>query len=195
MKPVSYQDVDAFLAGLATAVNEKEERPERQELEALIRAGRGLLIGAKALASYLKPRFTEDTDYLVDGRTFQLLRRWFRERQATLSCDDSGEALRCEALGIDIIDSRHHPVLKEVVRRESVLPCLEALAAVKYCSAISPSRTRKEQDAVDFRELVRLPDFDAAKCLTYFVEQFEALRPEIAEAIERIRSGDAPLVI
>jgi hypothetical protein len=195
VEPVSYEQIDAFIERLVMVAEEKENLPERQELEAIIRQGGGLLIGAKALARYLKPRFTEDTDYLVDGRTFQKVRSWFREHKDRIQCEDEGEAITCDMLGIDIVDARNHPVLIEIVRRESIVPSAEALAAMKYCSAINPARTRRDQDAVDFRSLVKVPGFDDAKCLGYFVDRFESLRGEVAAAIEKIRKGDPGVAI
>jgi hypothetical protein len=195
VEQVSYEQVDAFSERLIVAAAEKENLPERQELDAIIRQAGGLLIGAKALARYVKPRFTEDTDYLVDGKTFQRVRAWFAEHKGRIAYEDGGEAITCEALGIDIFDARNHPVLLEISRRESVAPSPEALAAMKYCSAINPARTRRDQDAVDFRSLVKLPGFDDAKCLSYFVDRFEALRGEVAAAIDRIRKGDPGVAI
>lgn len=195
MDRVSYEQIDAFIERLAMAAAEKESLPERRELDAIIRQGGGLLIGAKALARYVKPRFTEDTDYLVDGRTFQKVRAWFRDHKDRISFEDGGEAITCEALGIDVVDARNHPVLLEVARRESVIPSAEALAAMKYCSAINPARTRRDQDAVDFRSLVKLAGFDDAKCLSYFVDRFESLRTEVAATIEKIRKGDPGVAI
>ena len=193
MRSVTYQDVDAFLNGLVMAATEKEQQPQRQELEDLIRASGGLLIGAKALAHYLKPRFTQDTDYLVDGKAFQKVRKWFESHRGTIVYDDQKEAICCDVLAIDVIDARHHPVLLEVARRESVLPSPEALAAIKY--AASPLRTRREQDVVDFHSLVRLEGFNTDKCLGFFAGQAEPLRQEIQAAIERIRRGDSPVTI
>ena len=195
MRSVTYQDVDAFLNGMVMAAAEKEKQPERQELEALIRASGGLLIGARALAHYVKPRFTKGTDYLVDGKTFQKVRKWFEEHRETIPYEDLREALCCDALAVDVIDARHHPVLLEVVRRESVLPSAEALAAVKYCAIINPLRNRRDQDAVDFRSLVLIEGFDAAKCLSFFTGQADHLRQEVQAAIERIRRGDSPVTI
>ena len=170
VQQVGYEQIDAFIEKLVMAAAEKESLPERQELEAIIRDGGGLLIEAKALALYVKPRFSEDTDYLVDGRTFQRVRAWFRDHRDRIDYDDGGEAIACEPLGIDVVDARNHPVLLEIARRESVVPSAEALAAMKYCSAINPARKRRDQDAVDFRSLVKLPGFDDAKCLGYFVD-------------------------
>jgi hypothetical protein len=195
MEQVSYEQVDAFIERLVMAAAEKDNLPERRELDAIIRQGGGLLIGAKALARYVKPRFTEDTDYLVDGRTFQKVRTWFRDHKDHIPYEDGGEAITCEALGIDVVDARNHPVLLEIARRESVIPSAEALAAMKYCSAINPARTRRDQDAVDFRSLVKLPGFDDAKCLSYFVDRFESLRGEVGTAIDKIRKGDPGVAI
>lgn len=195
MKAVNYQDIDSFINGLVMAAEEKESQPQRQELEAIIRSGGALLIGAKALAHYVKPRFTADTDYLVDGKTFRQVRRWFEARQDQIPYDDNGESISCESLAIDVIDARHHPVLLEVMRRESVLPSPEALAAVKYCSIVNPARKRKDQDVVDFRSLVLRDDFDASQCLSFFVEPFESLRSEVVDAIERIKRGDPGITI
>lgn len=190
MHSVTYDDVDAFLNGLIMAAAQKENQPQRKELEDLIRASGGLLIGAKALAHYLKPRFTEDTDYLVDGKTFQKVRKWFESRQDVIAYNDLKEAICCDALAIDIIDARHHPVLLEVIRRESVVPSPEALAVVKYCAIINPLRARRDQDAVDFRSLVMLDGFDTVKCIGFFADQAESLREEVKAAIDRIRHGD-----
>jgi hypothetical protein len=190
-----YEQIDALIERLVMAAAEKESLSERQELEALIREGGGLLIGAKALALYVKPRFSEDTDYLVDGKTFHKVRAWFRDHRDHITYEDGGEAIACEPLGIDVVDARNHPVLLEIARRESNVPSAEALAAIKYCSAINPARTRRDQDAVDFRSLVKLPDFDDAKCLAYFVDRFEPPRAEVAAAIDKIRKGDPGVAI
>jgi hypothetical protein len=162
VEQVSYEQVDAFIERLIVAAAEKEILPERQELDAIIRQAGSLLIGAKALAPYVKPRFTEDTDYLVDRKTFQKVRAWFVAHSDHVAYEDGGEAIACETLGIDIFDARNHPVLLEVTRRESVVPSPEALAAMKYCAAINAARTRRDQDAVDFRSLVKLPGFEDA---------------------------------
>lgn len=66
---------------------------------------------------------------------------------------------------------------------------------MKYCSAINPARTRRDQDAVDFRSLVKLPGFDDAKCLGYFVDRFEPLRGEVSAAIDKIRKGGPGVAI
>jgi len=189
VKSTTYEQVDALIERTLMAAAEKESLPERQELEGIIRQAGGLLIGAKALAHYLKPRFTRDTDYLVDGKTFQKVRAWFRKHKDRITYDDGGEAITCDALAIDVVDARTPPVLLEVARRESVVASPEALAAMKYCSAINPARDRRDQDAVDFRALVKLAEFDTAKCLSYFVDRFESLRPEVDASIERIKRG------
>lgn len=195
MAQISYEKADAYIEGLIMAAAAKEEHPARKELEQLIRKNKGLLIGAKALAHYTKPRFTEDTDYLVDGKTFQRVRTWFRDHAGELSFHDGGEAITCETLAVDVVDARHHSVLLEVTRREAILPSAEALAAIKYCSIINPARDRRDQDAVDFRSLVKLPEFDVSKCLDFFVDRFQSLRPEVQAAIERIQRGDVGITI
>jgi hypothetical protein len=177
------------------AASKRELLPERQELEGIIRKAGGLLIGAKALAQYVKPRFTQDTDYLVDGKTFRKVRAWFRKHKDRIPYQDAGEAITCETLAIDVVDACNHPVLLEVVRRESVVPSPEALAAIKYCSAINPARTRRDQDAVDFGSLVKLAGFETAKCLSYFVDRFESVRPDVEASIDRIRRGDPSVTL
>ena len=163
----------------------------KKDLIALIESGRHLLIGAKALIQYTRPRFTEDTDYAVGRQMFRRVRKWFRDRRETVDCEDAGEMIRSKSLALDIINAHNNPVLLCVLRAESGLPSPEALAACKYAAMTSPTRDRVEriQDFADFSRLVLLDDFDTRKLLGYLAPPYDAQRDEVARLIDDIRSG------
>ncbi len=163
----------------------------RDELVQLIESDRHLLIGAKALIQYTRPRFTQDTDYAVEQRVFRRVRKWFRDHADAVSFEDVGEALRCPPLAIDVVNATNHPVRLEVIRHENGLPSPEGLAAFKYVAMTSLTRPRTEriQDFADFSRLVVLDAFDIAKLTAYLVDPYDAQRDEVTRLIADIRAG------
>jgi len=181
-------DVDGMVDELSNEVARRERLPERRELLGLIESDRHVLIGAKALALYTEPRFTEDSDYVVAGRTFQRIRKWVREKG--IPVEDLGLVLRLQSLAVDVIDGRSNAVLKEILKRESPKPSPEALAAAKYISFVNQQRgPRRLQDVADFGKLVTLPQFGSEKLKSYLVAEYAAQWPEVSKLIEDIRSG------
>src|SRR5205085_323362 len=93
--------VDEFTSRLEATLAQKERMPERQELIGMIESGPHILIGAKALAHYTPPRFTQDTDYIVSGQIFARIRKWMREE--AIEHQDHGMVIRFLWLGLDVI--------------------------------------------------------------------------------------------
>jgi hypothetical protein len=173
---------------LHASLREKEAMPQHRELMELIESDKHVLIGAKALAFYTEPRFTQDTDYIVSGRTFQRIRKWMRENNVAGA--DLGLVLRFHSLAVDVLDGRGNSVLKEILRREPAKPSAEALAASKYVSLVSQQRgPRRMQDVAVFAQLVTLDRFDLDTLKDYLVEEYAAQWPEILQLIEDIRAG------
>ena len=186
----SYHQVSALIERLRIVMPDEDARL-RQELVALIESGRHLLIGAKALMRYTRPRFTEDTDYAVGLQMFRRVRKWFRDHGHCVSYDDVGEEIRSKSLAVDVINAHNNPVLLHVLQSETGLPSAEGLAAYKYVAMTSPTRARAEriQDFADFSKLVLLGDFDAARFLGYMVGSYEEQRSEIEQLIDDIKAG------
>ncbi len=191
----SYQRIHAVLDGLVSAARKKEKMDEHLKLVGLIEADRHLLVGAKALAVYIEQRFTKDTDYVVGHRTYQKVRKWLKKEDVVH--DDSGETIRAEVLGLDIIDASHNPVLTEILKRESGIPSPEALAATKYIAIVSGTRERRKvyQDIADLVGLVTLDGFDVGKLLGYLVDRYEEQRTRVQALIDKIQRGESPIVI
>jgi hypothetical protein len=190
----AYHRIHAVIDGLISASNEKQKMAEHLELVALIESDRHLLVGAKALAAYLKQRFTEDTDYVVGHSSFQRVRKWMKKR--SIPHEDTGEAIRSEKLGIDVIDAANNPVLLEILKRESGLPSPEALAATKYLAIVSGTREpqRVHFDIGDFMGLVGLEGFDVAKLLGFLVDRYEQQRPHVRDLIAKIKAGESRII-
>lgn len=191
----SYERVQAVCAARMASVNGKRNMPHHVRLVEMIEADRHLLVGARAMAMYVEQRFTEDTDYLVGHKTFQKVRRWFK--QQGVEHDDTGEAIRSTALGLDVIDASNNPVLAEMLKHENGVPSPEALAATKYVAVLRVTRQqwKLHHDIADLIRLVGLKAFDAAKFLGYLVERYAEQRPHAEELINQIHRGDKPVVI
>jgi len=191
----SYQRIDALVNGLVSAANEKEKMDERLKLVELLEKDRHLIVGAKALATYLKPRFTEDTDYIVGHGSFQKVRRWLSREN--IPHQDDGEAIRVAALGLDIVDASNNPVLAEILKRENGVPSPEALAASKYIAMVSGTREPQKVhfDIGDFIGLVSLDGFEVERFLEYLVDRYEEQRPHAQELIDKIKKGESPITI
>src|SRR5687767_2231952 len=114
------RSVSAMVDRLQSAVDRKESMPQRKELIDLIESGKHILIGAKALAHHTKPRFTQDTDYIVSGQTFQRIKKWMREGK--VEHEDLGLVIRFHQLAVDVIDAGDHVVLKEILKLEKSPP-------------------------------------------------------------------------
>lgn len=184
----SLDEIDAFVGRLRAAVEEKERMPDRQELMELIESGKHVLVGAKALAYYTDPRFTEDSDYIVDGKTFQRIRKWAADKG--IPVEDLGLVLRLRTLAVDVIDARSNAVLKEILKHESAKPSPEALAAAKYVSFVNQTRGRRRiRDVSDFSDLVVLKDFSLDKMKTYMVAEYESQWPDVVKLVEDIKAG------
>jgi hypothetical protein len=167
---------------------DKEGMPARKQLVALIESGPHLLISAKALARYTKPRFTEDTDYLVGGQSFAHIRRWARSEGA--AHEDLGAALRFPEFAVDVLDGRSNEVLTEILDHQRGIPSPEALAAAKYVSMINIERAqRRLQDVSDFAQLVVLKDFDPTKLRGFLVGPYADQWCEVVKLIEDIKAG------
>lgn len=183
-----FLDVEDMVERLYSNVREKEAMPQHQELVEMIESDKHVLIGAKAMAFYTEPRFTRDTDYVVSGRSFQRIRKWMRDNN--VSGEDLGTVLRFRALAVDVLDGRGNSVLKEILRRESAKPSVEALAASKYVSFTNQQRgPRRMQDVADFVQLVTLGGFDPAKLEGYLAGEYAPQLPEILQLIDDIRAG------
>ena len=176
-------------------MNGKRNTPQHAELVGLIEADRHLLVGARAMAVYVEQRFTEDTDYLVGHKTFQKIRRWFK--QQGVEHEDTGKAIRSTTLGLDIIDASNNPVLVEILKRENGVPSREALAVSKYVAMVSGTRQqwKLHHDIADFIRLVGLESFDVGRFLGYLVERYEEQRAHAEELIGKILRGEGPIVI
>jgi len=191
----AYRSVNALVDEVVSRARARERMDEHLKLVEIIESGRHLLVGAKALATYMKQRFTEDTDYIVAHRTFLNVRRWLK--QAGVAYEDHGGLVRSESLGIDVIDAGPNPVFKEILRRETGVPSQEALAATKYVAMVSGTREMRKfyQDVSDFVGLVNLEGFDVDRFLGFLVERYEEQRSHARELIDRIRRGESPLTI
>ncbi|MFH0983093.1 MAG: hypothetical protein V2A79_16360 [Planctomycetota bacterium] len=191
----SYHRIHAILDQLISTAHDKENMDEHLKLVELLETDRHLLVGAKALAAYIKQRFSEDTDYVVGHRTFQKVRKWLKQQR--LAHEDNGEAIQVGVLGIDIIDARHHPVLQEILKRENGIPSPEALAATKYIAIVSATRgpQKRHFDIGDFIGLVTLDGFDVERFLEYLVGNYAEQRPHAREVIDRIQKGESPITI
>jgi hypothetical protein len=187
--------MQAIIDRLILAVREREQLEEHQKLITLIESDRHLLIDTKALSRYLKPRFTEDTDYLVGHNMFLKVRKWFQENK--IQHQDLGEAIQSKAVGIDVIDSGTNPVLKEILKHETGVPSPEALAATKYISIVSETRDRQKMhfDIGDFMGLVCLDGFDMKRFLGFLVDRYEEQRGHAEEIIDKIKKGEFPIEI
>lgn len=190
----TYDRVHALVDRLVAAAAEKELSPQHKQLVALIESERHLLIGAKALATHMEQRFTQDTDYLVSRRSFDRVRKWLREQK--VDHRDEGDALLIGPLAIDVIDADAHPVPKEVLKHETGIPSSEALAAMKYAAIVSETRDQRKRysDISDLVGLVTLSKFDVGRFLAFLVERFEEQRPQAGELVERIRRGERGIV-
>jgi len=191
----TYDQMNAIIQGIESAAAEREQMDEHVKLVALIESGRHLLVGAKALAKYLEPRFTKDADYLAEHRLFQKVRKWLR--QENIEHEDHGGIVQSKVLGIDVINADSHPVLKEILKRESGVPSPEALAATKYIAIVSGTRGQQKLhlDISDFIGLVNLDGFDVEKFLGYLVDRYEEQRPHAQELVDKIKRGEAPITI
>lgn len=195
MSTSTYDRVHAVVDHLVAAAAEKAMTPQHRELIGLIESERHVLIEAKALATHMEQRFTQDTDYLVGHRVFQRVRKWLRDRK--IEYQDEGEALLSRQLAIDVVDADHHPILKEVLKHETGIPSREALAATKYAAIVSDTRDQRKRysDISDIVGLVTLPQFSTETFLSFLVDRFEEQRPKAAELIEKIRRGDRDIRI
>ena len=173
MTQSSYARIAELTAGLEQPLDEHSQRL-REELIALVESGRHIVLGAQATMFYTKPRYTADIDYAVGGQDFAKVRRWFEE--SGVAHEFNGEALECPALRVDVIDASRNAVIEAVLARESGIPSLEAVAALKYVAAISPTRAyeRKQQDAADLVALVLRPGFDDQAFLQLMVGPYAA---------------------
>lgn len=180
--------VSDMVERLRSALAEKERMPQREQLVQMIESGKHVLVGAKALAHYTKPRFTEDTDYVVSGQTFARIRKW--ARQNGIEHDDLGLVLRFASLALAVIDGQSNEVFKEMLKRERAVPAPEALAAAKYVSMVDLERAqRRLLDASDFAELVMLKDFEQEKLHSYLVSPYADQWPQVQKLIDDIRAG------
>jgi len=171
------QSAHARIAELTAALEQPlDERSQRlrEELIALIESGLHIILGARATMFYTKPRYTADVDYAVGKRDFTKVRRWFED--SGVAHEFNGEAIECPALGVDVIDGSQNAVIEVVLARERGIPSLEAVAALKYVAAISPTRPyeRKQQDAADLVALVLRPGFDDEAFLQLMVGPYAA---------------------
>jgi hypothetical protein len=191
----TYDRINAMVKQLQAAVSEREQMDEHSKVVGLIESGKHVLAGAKALATYLEPRFTADMDYVVEGRTFEKVRKWLVQEH--VPHEDLGGAIRAQTIGLDIINGDGHPVLKEILKRERGIPSPEALAATKYVSIVSGTRGQQKLylDISDFVGLVTLSGFGVEKFVGYLVDRFEEQRPHARELIEKIKSGEGPITI
>lgn len=142
----------------------------QDELVAMIESDRHIILGARATMFYTKPRYTADTDYAVGPKQYAKILRWLG--QAGVSFASQGESILCSELRVDIFDATHNAVIQEVLKQQQKgVPSLEAVAALKYVAAISPTRTyeRKQQDAADLIALILRPEFDDASFLQHLI--------------------------
>ncbi|MHC4066730.1 MAG: hypothetical protein ACYSUI_19820 [Planctomycetota bacterium] len=169
----SYARISELTAALENPLDEQSQRLH-DELIALIESGRYVVLGARAAMFYTKPRYTADIDYAVGKGEFAEVRRWFE--RSGVAYDFSGEAIECPALRVDVIDASRNAVIEAVLAREEGIPSLEAVAALKYVAAISPTRAyeRKQQDAADLAALVLRPEFEDEAFLRLLVGPYEA---------------------
>ena len=151
-----------------------DARQAQEELIALIESGRHIVLGARATMFYTRPRYTADIDYAVGGQEFVRVCEWFR--QSGVAHESTGEAIECPALRVDVIDASKNAVIQAVLAQESGVPSLEAVAALKYVAAISPTRAyeRRQQDAADLAALVLCAGFSDEAFLRLFVGPYHA---------------------
>lgn len=173
MTQSSHARIAELTAALERPLDEHSRRLS-EDLIALVESGRHIVLGAQATMFYTKPRYTADIDYAVGGQDFAKVRRWFEE--SGVAYEFNGEAIECPALRVDVIDGSRNAVIEAVLARESGIPCLEAVAALKYVAAISPTRAyeRRQQDAADLAALVLRPGFDDQAFLQLMVGPYTA---------------------
>jgi hypothetical protein len=184
----SYARITEFMDSLERPLDDQLQRLQN-ELIRLIESRRHIILGAKATMFYTKPRYTADVDYAVGSHDFAAVRAWFS--QTGVEHEFNGEAIQCERLRVDVIDASKNPVIAGVLSRETGIPSVEAVAALKYASAISPTRAyeRRRQDAADFAALVRRAGFGADKFLGFFTGAFEAERENARTVLADVQAG------
>lgn len=191
----TFDRVHGIIEKLESAALEKLDMEKHREFVALIESDRHVLVGAKALATYVEQRFTKDTDYVVGHTVFLRARKWLKEQN--VEHNDHGQVIQSEEIGIDIIDAGSNPVLQEILRQESGIPTPEALAATKYIAIVSGTRSQRKLhlDISDFIGLVTLENFDVKKFVAYLVDRYEEQRSQARDLIDRIHRGDSPITI
>ncbi|HUU84497.1 MAG TPA: hypothetical protein VM243_13435 [Phycisphaerae bacterium] len=183
----SFARISELTASFERPLDEQSQRL-RDALIALIESGRHIVLGAQATMFYTRPRYTADTDYAVGGEDFVKIRKWFEG--SGVAYEFNGEAIECPGLRVDVIDGSRNAVIEQVLDRESGIPSLEAVAALKYVAAISPTRAyeRKQQDAADLAALVLRPGFDERAFLALFVGPYQAEAERAAGVVADIRA-------
>ncbi|MFV2066747.1 MAG: nucleotidyl transferase AbiEii/AbiGii toxin family protein [Pirellulales bacterium] len=147
-------------------------------IDVLIAAGvkHWVLMGLHGYVGYMpEPRATQDVDVLVPYSQQKLVRKAIAERWPALVIEELSQVIRfkdpadLDSAGapkpvVDVMlpwSPLHALILQEYVVIDGEtghrLPTVEAAIVSKYASMLSPyrNRARKEQDAVDFRHLVR----------------------------------------
>jgi hypothetical protein len=121
-----------------------------------------VLVGAQAVNLYLvRPRATVDVDIVVRKKDLRKAKKALEEACGDVT--DSEVHFRGllwpapSRLEVDVIKSTSHPLFDEALDRKVPVegvpaPCIEALLALKYLSAVSPWRSKpdKLQDISDF---------------------------------------------
>lgn len=173
---------------------EKDWEALRRRLLSLVTKGKRLMVGATAMQQYVEVRPTADLDYLVDDWVFANVEAFLNSEGIPHAMDRMRSALVVRILSVDVIRASSHPVLKAVLEQEgserhTSMPPLEALAALKYVSMISPTRPslKKEQDRLDLKALVQDPEFSIDSFRKWLDGR---LPPTDVEAALRIAQGD-----
>ena len=172
-KSSSYDRIAELTAALEQPLDDQSQHLQDRLIQ-LIESGPHIVVGARATMFHTRPRYTADVDYAVGRAEFARIREWLDE--AGLHYEFNGEAVECKALRVDIIDGSRNAVINAVLEAKSGIPSLEAVAALKYVAATSPTRPyeRKQQDAADLTALVLKPGFDDDAFAALFVGPYQA---------------------
>ncbi len=154
-----------------------DAKPE-ELVDCIIKAGikQWVLMGLHGYVGYLaEPRATQDIDLMVAMNQKEKTTKAIAERWPTLERESLPAVVRFMDPSDRYRDGRPKPVIEVMLPanrfQETILskyvvaddktgyryPTLEAALASKYAAIVSPNRelSKKEQDAVDFRQIVR----------------------------------------
>lgn len=171
--------------------------PAQKLVFSIIKSGEYLLVGSQAAKAYTDPHYTEDADFLVEGRTFNRALEWLKDNQVEYERFDEA-FVEIPSLRVDLINADCNPLTKAVLYEMPSseydgfrIPCIEGLAILKYLATKGSHISRLQIYQSAWFIMLITEGCDTSRIKSAFRKYMPSEAPVVEKIIDKIEKGES----